>query len=74
MKVARQFIAWDVSKKSDPPEGRCEPRYPMYWLPQVEERPVDPIIPSRFLRSLVGSSDSERSRRNEVPPINRPLA
>jgi hypothetical protein len=28
------------------PEGRCEPRYPMYWLPQVEERPVDLIIPS----------------------------
>ncbi len=28
------------------PEGRCERRYPMYWLPQVEERPVDPIIPS----------------------------
>jgi hypothetical protein len=33
-------------KKVTVPEGRCERRYPMYWLPQVEERPVDPIIPS----------------------------
>jgi hypothetical protein len=46
MKVARQFIAWDVRKKVTVPEGRCERRYPMYWLPQVEERPTDPIIPS----------------------------
>jgi hypothetical protein len=36
-----------VQKKVTVPEGRCEPRCPMYWLPQVEERPVDPIIPSR---------------------------
>jgi hypothetical protein len=35
-----------VQKKVTVPEGRCEPRYPMYWLPEVEERPVDPIIPS----------------------------
>ena len=35
-----------VPKKVTVPEGRCERRYPMYWLPQVEERPVDPIIPS----------------------------
>ena len=35
-----------VPKKVTVPEGRCERRYPMDWLPQVEERPVDPIIPS----------------------------
>jgi hypothetical protein len=35
-----------VQKKVTVPEGRFEPRYPMSWLPQVEERPVDPIIPS----------------------------
>src|SRR5260370_34828797 len=35
-----------VPKKVTVTEGRFEPRYPMYWLPQVEERPVDPITPS----------------------------
>ena len=39
---SRQFIAGDVSKKGDSPGGTGEPRYKAYWLPQVEERPVDP--------------------------------
>jgi hypothetical protein len=29
MKVGRQFIAWDVSKKASVPQGRCEPRCPL---------------------------------------------
>ncbi len=47
MKIARQFIAWNVPRRRPVPEGRCEPRTPMYSPPKEEERPVDLIIPSR---------------------------
>ena len=66
MKVARHPAAAGLpgmwQKKVTVPEGRCEPRYPMYCVPQVEERPVDPIIPS-----LRDGSFSKRFPGTKVP-------
>jgi hypothetical protein len=50
--VARQFIAWDVSKKAARPVGTVRAALADVFTAKVEEDPVDLIIPFPTGRNL----------------------